>query len=69
MTARRHRRKALISGRGSQSASKQRLRLWVRLLRTGRAVEAELRERLRLPSIQRCRNSMSWRRSIASPKA
>ena len=48
MTARRHRRKALISGRGSQSASKQRLRLWVRLLRTGRAVEAELRERLRV---------------------
>src|SRR5476649_1245778 len=29
-------------------ASKQRLRLWIRLLRTARAVEAELRERLRV---------------------
>ena len=27
--------------------SKQRLRLWIRLLRTARAIEAELRERLR----------------------
>jgi DNA-binding MarR family transcriptional regulator len=47
MTARRHRRESL-SGRVRQSASKQRLRLWLRLLRTGRAVEAELRERLRV---------------------
>jgi DNA-binding MarR family transcriptional regulator len=28
--------------------SKQRLRLWIRLLRTSRAIEAELRERLRI---------------------
>jgi len=32
----------------SRPASKQRLRLWIRLLRTARAIEAELRERLRL---------------------
>ena len=32
----------------SQPASKQRLRLWIRLLRTARAIEAELRERLRV---------------------
>ena len=31
-----------------QPASKQRLRLWIRLLRTARAIEAELRERLRV---------------------
>ena len=31
-----------------RSVSKQRLRLWVRLLRTARAIEAELRERLRV---------------------
>ena len=30
-----------------KSAAKQRLRLWIRLLRTTRAIEAELRERLR----------------------
>ena len=30
------------------TASKQRLRLWVRLLRSARAIEAELRERLRV---------------------
>ena len=29
-------------------ASKQRLRLWIRLLRTARAIEAKLRERLRV---------------------
>jgi DNA-binding MarR family transcriptional regulator len=29
-------------------ASKQRLRLWIRLLRTARAIEAELRKRLRV---------------------
>ncbi len=29
-------------------ASKQRLRLWIRLLRTARAIEAELRQRLRV---------------------
>ena len=29
-------------------ASKQRLRLWIRLLRTARAIESELRERLRV---------------------
>jgi DNA-binding MarR family transcriptional regulator len=32
----------------ARPASKQRLRLWVRLLRTARAIEAELRERLRV---------------------
>jgi DNA-binding MarR family transcriptional regulator len=32
----------------ARSLSKQRLRLWIRLLRTARAVEAELRERLRV---------------------
>ena len=30
------------------SLSKQRLRLWVRILRAGRAIEAEVRERLRV---------------------
>ena len=33
---------------GARPASKQRLRLWLRLLRSSRAIEAELRERLRL---------------------
>lgn len=37
--------RAKTSGR---PASKQRLRLWIRLLRTARAIEAELRERLRV---------------------
>ncbi|MBX6328268.1 MAG: MarR family transcriptional regulator [Pseudolabrys sp.] len=32
----------------SSSASRQRLRLWLRLLRATRAIEAELRERLRV---------------------
>ena len=32
----------------SQSLSKQRLRLWIRILRTARAIEAEVRERLRV---------------------
>jgi DNA-binding MarR family transcriptional regulator len=32
----------------AHTASKQRLRLWVRLLRSARAIEAELRERLRV---------------------
>ena len=31
-----------------QSISKERLRLWVHLLRATRAIEAELRERLRV---------------------
>jgi DNA-binding MarR family transcriptional regulator len=31
-----------------QPVSKQRLRLWIRLLRTARAIEAKLRERLRV---------------------
>ena len=34
--------------RPAQTASKQRLRLWLRLLRASRAIESELRERLRL---------------------
>ena len=38
-------------------ASKQRLRLWIRLLRTARAIEAELRERLRVQFQRRYRNS------------
>lgn len=33
---------------GARSVSKQRLRLWIRLLRSARAIEADLRERLRL---------------------
>lgn len=32
---------------GTANASKQRLRLWLRLLRATRAIEAELRERMR----------------------
>lgn len=36
------------SKNGSRPSSKQRLRLWIRLLRTARAIEAELRERLRV---------------------
>jgi DNA-binding MarR family transcriptional regulator len=32
----------------ARPAAKQRLRLWIRLLRTTRAIEAELRERLRV---------------------
>ena len=34
--------------RSAHPVSKQRLRLWVRLLRSARAIEAELRERLRV---------------------
>lgn len=34
--------------RKMQSASKQKLRLWLRMLRSTRAIEAELRERLRM---------------------
>jgi DNA-binding MarR family transcriptional regulator len=37
-----------LSRAGSRSSSKQRLRLWIRLLRATRAIEAELRERLRV---------------------
>ena len=33
---------------GSQPISKQRLRLWLRLLRASRAIEAKLRDRLRI---------------------
>jgi DNA-binding MarR family transcriptional regulator len=40
-----NRARAKFAGR---PASKQRLRLWIRLLRTARAIEAELRERLRV---------------------
>lgn len=32
----------------ASSLSKQRLRLWIRILRTARAIEAEVRERLRI---------------------
>jgi DNA-binding MarR family transcriptional regulator len=48
MTARQRPRGTLNAGRKSQPASKQRLRLWLRLLRACRAIEAELRERLRV---------------------
>ncbi len=34
--------------RPALSLSKQRLRLWIRILRTARAIEAEVRERLRV---------------------
>lgn len=34
--------------RAAPSLSKQRLRLWLRILRTARAIEAEVRERLRV---------------------
>lgn len=34
--------------RAAPTTAKQRLRLWLRLLRTSRAIESELRERLRL---------------------
>ena len=34
--------------RGPRTASRQRLRLWLRILRASRAIEGELRERLRL---------------------
>lgn len=36
------------TGSVSRQPSKRRLRLWIRLLRTARAIEAELRERLRV---------------------
>ena len=35
-------------GAPKPSLSKQRLRLWIRILRTARAIEAEVRERLRV---------------------
>ncbi len=38
----------LRAGTVPQPASKQRLRLWIRLLRTSRALETELRQRLRI---------------------
>ena len=48
MTAQRRPRPARKLGPRTEPASKQRLRLWLRLLRTSRAIEAELRERLRV---------------------
>lgn len=39
---------ARTRARPAVSLSKKRLRLWIRLLRSSRAIEAELRERLRL---------------------
>ena len=38
----------LQNKQAARSSSKQRLRLWIRLLRASRAIEAELRERLRI---------------------
>jgi DNA-binding MarR family transcriptional regulator len=48
MTAQRQPRSAPKLGRRTEPASKQRLRLWLRLLRISRSIEAELRERLRV---------------------
>ena len=50
--------------RGSpRPISKQRLRLWLRLLRSSRAIEAQLREQLRTRILDiRCRNSTLWLR-------
>jgi DNA-binding MarR family transcriptional regulator len=48
MTAHRRSRPATKHRRAVEPASKQRLRLWLRLLRTSRAIEAQLRERLRV---------------------
>jgi DNA-binding MarR family transcriptional regulator len=48
MTARPQRKPALKLGVKAEPASKHRLRLWLRLLRTSRAIAAELRERLRV---------------------
>lgn len=48
MTAQRQPRPTLKPGQRAEPASKQRLRLWLRLLRTSRAIEGELRERLRV---------------------
>jgi DNA-binding MarR family transcriptional regulator len=48
MTAQRQLRSVPKPGRRTEPASKQRLRLWLRLLRTSRSIEAELRERLRV---------------------
>jgi DNA-binding MarR family transcriptional regulator len=48
VTVQRQLRSAPKPGRKSEPASKQRLRLWLRLLRASRSIEAELRERLRV---------------------
>jgi DNA-binding MarR family transcriptional regulator len=48
MTAQRRPRPLLEPEPKPDPASKQKLRLWIRLLRTSRAIEAELRERLRI---------------------
>ncbi len=48
MTGQRQRSPSLKLAPRMEPASKQRLRLWLRLLRTSRAIEAELRERLRV---------------------
>lgn len=37
-----------VRARSAPSLSKQRLRLWIRILRAARAIEAEVRERLRV---------------------
>ena len=39
---------APLTASGIEPASKERLRLWIRLLRATRSIEAELRERLRV---------------------
>jgi DNA-binding MarR family transcriptional regulator len=48
MTAQRRPRPAPKLGLKTEPVSRQKLRLWIRLLKTSRAVEAELRERLRV---------------------
>src|SRR6185503_6714601 len=44
----RRRRMSVAVGTAAPSLSKQRLRLWIRILRAARAIEAEVRERLRV---------------------
>ena len=48
----------LKARQAAPSLSKQRLRLWVRILRAARAIEAEVRERLRIQFEVTLRNSM-----------
>ena len=50
---------------GPLSASKEKLRLWIRLLRASRIIEGELRERLSKEFDTTCRASTSWPRSTA----
>jgi hypothetical protein len=51
------------------AANKERLRLWIRLLRAQRTIEANCATASSDASRPRCRVSTSCRRSIAGPKA